>query len=184
VNLYAYAGSNPISFRDPFGLDTVRVGNDPDGVLQEAVDRCAGSQTDCGDAYRAADADTRVYLLNIGTLADSHQGGATSLHAYATPGDPSGNEFNFGPTVEITIDPTHFDQLSKDLLNAFGREVAYTIDDAVAHEFAGHAAGTLKIWEAGRMTPRGKWPGWCDQNCAKGVEDTYRVQRGLAPIWR
>jgi hypothetical protein len=44
VNLYAYAGSNPVAFSDPFGLDTTSVACRPVG----GDNRAGGGQSDYG----------------------------------------------------------------------------------------------------------------------------------------
>jgi uncharacterized protein RhaS with RHS repeats len=183
VNLYAYANNNPIGWSDPFGLDTVRVGVDPDGALAAAVARCAESGTICAERYNAAHADARVYTLNQGDLdctSANCPAGNTNLRATKVPRDPLGNSYTFGPQVTITIDPGNLDGANAQASRVLGREVKATLDDVVGHELGGHAAGTLLIHQQGRMRSVSDW---CDQRCAFDFDNAYREQRGLPRLW-
>jgi hypothetical protein len=183
VNLYAYAGNNPIGFSDPFGLDTVRIGNDPDGALAASVARCANSKTICAARYQVAHADPRVITINQGDLPCSTSGcpaGSTDLNAFGTSTDSLGNNYDFGPGVTITIDPGNIPGTNAEASAKLGRKVEASLDDVLGHELGGHVVGTLLMHQAGQMR---RVSDWCDQQCAFKFDNTYRAQRGLQPLW-
>ena len=63
MNLYAYAGNNPVRFRDPFGLDTVEVVSP---ALKKVVDAKRDKDVVFDSVYTALDQDPRTFRL-IGT---------------------------------------------------------------------------------------------------------------------
>ena len=163
----------------------MRVGEDRDGILQAALDRCAESNTICSERYSAAQSDSRVYVLNIGDLAcpqSSCPAGRTQLNARDASKDPLGNDFTFGP-VTITIDPANFGTQSRLASKRAGRDISLTIDDVLGHELGGHAAGTLLMYLGGAMKVTKDGLGWCDEPCARKFDDLYREQRSLPTIW-
>jgi hypothetical protein len=163
LNLYGYAGGDPVNHSDPFGLspDTV-VYEDP--TAQAHVEKCRAASAQCEQSYQDLHSDSRVWNVRSGPLPRGNPGLTTFNYRL----DAAGNVLELGGGT-ITLDQ------SNTLAAAADIGVIVPMTAVVGHEF-GHAVGALMGLAAGIRTPAP-----CDHRCANLFENIVRSQASLPP---
>jgi hypothetical protein len=174
VNLYAYAGNNPASYSDPFGLDTVQTDPQTQAKLNA---ECARSSDFCA-SYKRLEADPTIWTLQV-------VGSGTPLPGNSLSGNTTVNRLTvdlsaFGGVGQlqvvtggtIQIKPSDFAQNSRQ-----EGGLKFTFGTVVAHEF-GHALGNIAAAKARPTSATGKFL-VCLEPCAKVYENRYRAQTNL-----
>jgi len=126
VNLYAYAGNNPIGFRDSWGLDSINI---HDAKLQAEYDAGKQSLQDCVDGA-CSDFGQRLNAAIGLTMMHAAEAAPEVIDVYSVAmqgcptGPPTSNRPNGSGRI-IGIDPNN---------NAWGS--AATLSSGVVHEVA------------------------------------------------
>ena len=133
VNLYAYAGNNPVGFSDPWGLkeDSIRVVG---ASAQQAVDYMKAASPTFARDYAALDADPNVHLTirEPGDIGEA----AMSGMQFSRSGDGA-------KTGTILFNLTGMAQANYDLgQSGKSKSWFHTAGTDLAHEL-GHAAGAF-----------------------------------------
>jgi RHS repeat-associated protein len=178
VNLYAYAGNNPVAYSDPFGLKADTIDTDP-ATRQKLDNECSASTTIYCTALHQLDAEPTHWKVRILTsnqpLPGNDLSGSTrtdwlSLDLAAVGGVGVLTVVTGG---EIMIKPSDFHQNS---IQEGG--LPFTFGTVSIHEM-GHALGNI---EATRRQPLsfGTTHPACSEACTKQyVENPYRAQAHL-----
>jgi hypothetical protein len=174
VNLYAYAGNNPTSYSDPFGLDTVQTDPQTQAKLNA---ECARSSDFCA-SYKRLEADPTIWTLQV-------VGSGTPLPGNSLSGNTTVNRLTvdlsaFGGVGQlqvvtggtIQIKPSDFAQNSRQ-----EGGLKFTFGTVVAHEF-GHALGNIAAAKACRLRPPGS--SWFVANLA---QRSTRIDIEIRRIW-
>jgi hypothetical protein len=100
VNLYAYAGNDPVSFSDPFGLDSV-TGNRAAYEAGKASMQACAAGTNCSKALAAAAA------AGLAVLSEAEASSTINIHLMigSLKGRPAAGKFYHGG-ADITLDPS------------------------------------------------------------------------------
>jgi RHS repeat-associated protein len=126
VNLYAYAGNNPVSFSDPYGLraDSLKVNG---SMSQKAVTWLMANSPTARKTLEAIAGDDRVSLTIRDPISSVEAGTGEML--FAPEGSTKGT---------ILLNPVGTNQANFDLPQ--GSSWIHTVASDLAHEI-GHAAG-------------------------------------------
>ena len=168
VNLYAYAGNNPVAFRDPFGLqDTLffegRKDDKPDedskSLAEQFVSQCRTNSAECEENFAFMENDaTTGYVLRVTNFDLSTVGSAGGVTVASTNG-----------RIYMLINPQSFNTAQQQRVGRFGKGSmlagAVTGPVVAGHESA-HALGG--------PTPGNK--GSCRETCARKAELMMRKQ--------
>jgi len=161
VNLYGYAGGDPVNFSDPFGLFDVRY---EDRATEAVVADLRKRSKSFDDAVTKLENDSRV-LVTIGrgsTIPCGGSGGCTQALGRNAAGQQG---------IAVTWDPGGI--VSDHRLEARMGGGA-DLRTVLGHEVAGHALGGVGLFggRAGLL---------CDQVCAITAEQTIRREIGAPP---
>jgi hypothetical protein len=157
LNLYGFAGGDPINFWDPFGLrDTTFA----DNAARELVQGCVQASTECADWIgRMADDELRTYSFETGPTSTDELGNVK----YTQTQDGG---FITGAAITVESD--------------VGRVSSYGVSqlDVLTHEI-GHTLGTIAL----RMV---EWPqpsfARCGQPCANRFMNAFRSDVGKTAL--
>ena len=160
VNLYAYAGNNPVQFSDPWGLDSVKFEGERAGELREGYDRAKrilslaadGGDKDAAEAVHAMETVENSATLHVTFRVDASMG-------------HSGEALD----GNITINP-EFINKNRD---------RYYLPLTVAHEF-GHAFAQ----QTGRLGYSEMWALGFDNAARRSLHMTERKGHWDRPLLR
>ena len=169
VNLYSYAGHNPVAFRDPFGLqDTLffegRKDDKPDedskSLAEQFVSQCRTNSAKCEDNFAFMENDaTAGYVVRVTDFDLSTAGSAGGVTLASTNG-----------RIYMLINPQSFKAAQQLRVTRLGKGSmlagAVTGSVVAGHESA-HALGKPSV---------GNPLGSCREACAERVELTIRKQ--------
>jgi len=161
VNLYAYAGNDPISYDDPFGLapDT----SFADDRARAETQQCIKESQTCAASVATLASDKNMWTISTGSLPGSETG------------EPSYKFSSNGSLAGGTITVEGDDKKYTDLTNKAGYEINY--GTTLNHELA-HVAGNIKMQKSGPITPKHH----CDEKCALKADNAYRKEMGYKQI--
>ena len=169
MNLYAYAGNNPVAFTDPFGLVADTIDASPE--VREMLWADCKEPSDYCDTLDWLDHHSTVWSVDTTSQplpANALSGYTKVNYEYEMP--VLGIYTRRVTGGNILIRPADFATNSR---QEGGLPV--TFGTTAAHE-VGHAVGN--ILATNRYPLQGIWKK-CGEPCAKGVENHYRRQVGL-----
>jgi RHS repeat-associated protein len=163
LNLYGFAGGDPVNFTDPFGLDTLK-------ILDAQLGKVVASLRARNPAF-----DRQVGDVERSTVVTNLQEGTT---------DPQGNHVMGGDVVPIRVSDGQVQEQTVTINSGSIREArAYfqttgrgslDIKDVVGHEF-GHAGSTARTKQ---------WLSCPDPDCSVRAENAVRRDRDRPPRTR
>jgi RHS repeat-associated protein len=166
LNVYGYAGGDPVNFADPFGLSPAKIVYG-DAAAEAATQACAQASAQCRRMVEELDADDSVWLIETGAIRNDDPlgrnppSGMTYVH-----GGPEWGPFEGGV---IRIDPSKF-AISESNLRVPVNDVTVR-----SHEL-GHALIATAFYRGGRnsaITLKDACPVF---DCATVIENIVRAE--------
>jgi len=164
LNLYGFAGGDPVNFSDPFGLDTLR-------IQSAELARAVATLREESAAFnrQMVDLERSTVVTNLREGAADPRGGRV-VGGNVVPIRMSDGQVQ-EQTITINAGTMRY---ARDLFQRTGRSSALDLKDVLGHE-VGHAASTARTKQ---------WGSCPDPDCSVRAENTVRRDRDRPPRTR
>lgn len=162
LNLYGFAGGDPVTFSDPFGLmaDTAFA----DERARAETQKCVSESQTCADLIGALAKDKNLWTISTVSVSGDNLG-EPNYNIETVPG----GVYVRGGSLLIEGSAEKYAKASQET------GVPMTYRSILAHE-AGHVVGNLLFQQFGPLSARNPH---CDERCALGPTNAYRADVGL-----